>query len=203
MVPDNGESANSARARIVSAARRHFFAHGFRSVTMDDLARELALSKKTLYVSFPGKRDLLLAVIAEKASHIDADLSRIMSDADSDFPTKLARLLECFHRHAGEIQPPFVRDMRREAPEIFQIVEHKRGELLQRHFGKLLEQGRRAGLVRTDIPVRLLLAVLLGAVQSVANPRKVEELGISPRTALLTAMNVVLEGVLLRKDRRK
>src|SRR5437867_6485759 len=47
------------RQRIVDAARVHFFSHGFRSVTMDDLAQELGISKKTLYAHFPGKFDLL------------------------------------------------------------------------------------------------------------------------------------------------
>lgn len=199
---DAPAEADPLRARIVAGARRHFFAHGFRGVTMEELARELGMSKKTLYVSFPGKRDLLLAVVADKAARIDDDLTRIMSDARAGFPARLARLLECFHQHAGEIQPAFVRDVRREAPEIFQAIEAKRTDLLQRHFGKLLEQGRRAGLVRKDIPTKLLVATLLGAVQAIANPRQVEELGITPRIALLTAMNVVLEGVLERRRAR-
>jgi AcrR family transcriptional regulator len=54
------------RQRIIDAARAHFFSHGFRSVTMDDLAVELGISKKTLYAYFPGKFDLLEAVLADK-----------------------------------------------------------------------------------------------------------------------------------------
>ena len=42
-------------ARIVAAARRYFLAHGFRGVTMDDLAAELGMSKKTLYAHFSSK----------------------------------------------------------------------------------------------------------------------------------------------------
>ena len=60
------ESNPSVRQRIVDAARGHFFSHGFRSVTMDDLAEELGISKKTLYAHFPGKFDLLEAVLADK-----------------------------------------------------------------------------------------------------------------------------------------
>src|SRR5690242_17420640 len=112
--------ADGPQARIVAGARRHFFAHGFRGVTMDELARELGMSKKTLYVSFPGKLDLLRAVIANKAAEIGADLEEITSDKKADFQTKLARLLQCFQKHAGEIQPGFVRDIRREAPEVFE-----------------------------------------------------------------------------------
>ena len=47
--------SNFIRQRIVEAARAHFFSHGFRRVTMDDLAEELGISKKTLYAHFPGK----------------------------------------------------------------------------------------------------------------------------------------------------
>src|SRR5690242_6592932 len=77
--------AATPQARIVAGARRHFFAHGFRGVTMDELARELGMSKKTLYVSFPGKRDLLRAVIANKAEEIGSDLEQITSGKEADF----------------------------------------------------------------------------------------------------------------------
>jgi AcrR family transcriptional regulator len=199
MVAARKKLATDPRERIVAGARRHFFAHGFRGATMDELARELGMSKKTLYVSFPGKLDLLHAVIAAKAASIDADLTPITGDKDAPFQQRLARLLECMQKHAAEIHPAFVRDMRREAPEVFQTIERVRREILQRHFGRLFEQGRRDGLVRKDIPVRLLIEVLLGAVQAVVNPQKVEELGVTPKTAMLTVLGVVLEGVLVRK----
>ena len=67
------------RQRIINAARGHFFNHGFRSVTMDDLAEELGISKKTLYAHFPGKFDLLEAVLSDKFASVEAmlkDLTR-------------------------------------------------------------------------------------------------------------------------------
>lgn len=201
MRASDSSAASPTHARIVTGARQHFFAHGFRGVTMDDLARELGMSKKTLYACFPGKLDLVRAVVAAKASEIDADLQRITSVRARHFPETLSRMLACFQKHVGEIQPPFVRDMRRENPELFQTIEGMRRQLLQRHFGTLLEHGRKAGVVRKDIAPRIVIEILLGAVQAVASPHKVEELGITPKTALLTVIRVVLEGVLLEKGR--
>ena len=60
---------DAALKRITTAARQHFFAHGFRGVTMDDLARELGMSKKTVYASFPSKADLLRAVAERQIPH--------------------------------------------------------------------------------------------------------------------------------------
>ena len=67
-----------ATQRMITAARRHFFAHGFRGVTMDDLAEELGMSKKTLYASFPSKDALLRAVLLDKFRSVEMDLDGIM-----------------------------------------------------------------------------------------------------------------------------
>src|SRR6266568_9460791 len=69
--------APDGRQRIVDAARAHFFSHGFRRVTMNDLAAELGISKKTLYVHFPGKIDLLEAVLADKLASVEATLKEV------------------------------------------------------------------------------------------------------------------------------
>jgi AcrR family transcriptional regulator len=190
-----------AAQRIVSTARRHFFAHGFRSVTMDDLADELGMSKKTLYASFAAKTDLLRAVLLDKFDSIETDLERIASAASSDVLDSLHQLLACVQRHAEEIQPPFVRDIRREAPEMFQLVQSRRRDVIQRYFGNILEAGRRAGIFRKDIPTRLMIEILLGATEAIMNPPKMAELGLTPKSGFLTIITVVLEGVLTGKGR--
>jgi AcrR family transcriptional regulator len=192
-----------AAQRIVSAARRHFFAHGFRSVTMDDLAEELGMSKKTLYASFAGKTDLLRAVLVDKFRSIETDLERIASAAPSDVLDSLHQLLACVQRHAEEIQPPFVRDIRREAPEMFQLVQSRRRDVIQRCFGEILEAGQRAGIFRIDITTQLMIEILLGATETIMNPPKMTELGLTPKTGFLTIITVFLEGVLTEKGRSR
>lgn len=195
-------AGDAVRQRIVAEARRHFFRHGFRGVTMDDLARELAMSKKTLYACFPSKTALLEAVILEKFRNVDSDLGRITSAASSDCVGALHRLLACVQGHMEEIQPPFVRDIRREAPDLFQVVERRRRDVIQRHFGKVFLEGRRTGLIRQDIPPRLAIEILLGAVQAIMNPPKMEELGLTPKTGFAAIIRVVLEGLTTEKGSR-
>jgi len=187
--------------RIIKESRRHFFAHGFRNVTMDDLAHEMAMSKKTLYACFPSKTALVEAVILENFRNIDADLSRITSTSPSDCLGALRRLLECVQGHVEEIRPPFLRDIRRETPELFAVVEGRRRDLIQRHFGKVFLEGRRAGLIRQDIPPKLAIEIVLGAVQAVMNPSKMEELGLTPKSGFTAIMRVVLEGLTTERAR--
>ncbi len=195
--------ARSAAERIVVAARHHFLSHGFRRVTMDDLAEELGMSKKTLYASFPSKRLLLEAVLADKFRHVEADLDGITSRGSADVLASLHQLLACMQRHTDEIKPPFVRDMQRESPEVFGMVERRRREIIQRHFGKLLGEGRKSGIIRKDIPVNVIMDILLSAVQAIMNPPRILELGLSPTSGYSAIMTVILEGVLTGSVRKK
>jgi len=197
-------SENSTAQRIVRAARRHFFAHGFRGVTMDDLAEELGMSKKTLYASFPSKLDLLRAVLLDKFHSVEGDLDRVMSAASrDDVLATLHQLLACMQRHTEEIQPPFVRDIRRETPEMFQLVQSRRRDLIQRYFGRIFEDGRRAGIIRKDMPTRLMIEILIGVTEAIVNPPKLAELGLTPTTGYMSIMTVIFDGLLTDKGRSK
>jgi AcrR family transcriptional regulator len=190
------------RQRIINAARVHFFSHGFRSVTMDDLAEELGISKKTLYAHFPGKFDLLEAVLADKFASVEATLRAVTRSHPDDFPATLQELLAGTHRELDEIKPPFVRDMRQKAPDVFKLVERRRAALIQRYFGKFFVEGQRAGMVRKDVPVKLIIEILLAVVQSIMNPPKMEELGMMPKEGFAGILKIVLEGALTAKGRK-
>src|SRR5690349_17173196 len=171
-------SHRSSTDRVISAARKQFFTHGFRTVRMDDIAAELGISKKTLYAHFPSKTALVHAIMQEKFSEVEAELSRLKSTDEQNVETALRALLDCLQRHTAEIQPPFVRDIGRELPELFQMIETRRRDLIRRHFGELFEQGQKTGLIRDDMPAHLIIEILLGAVQTIMNPPKLTELGL-------------------------
>jgi AcrR family transcriptional regulator len=194
-------SRDSNRQRIVEAARAHFFSHGFRSVTMDDLATELAISKKTIYAHFPGKFDLLEAVLVDKFAGVEGRLKEVSRAHPHDFPATLHDLLAGTQRELNEIKPPFVRDMRQKAPHVFKVIERRRAALIQRYFGKLFVEGRRAGMVRKDIPIKLIIEILLAMIQSIMNPPKMEELGMLPKDGFAGILKIVLEGALTTKGR--
>jgi AcrR family transcriptional regulator len=190
------------RQRIVEAARAHFFSHGFRNVTMNDLANELGMSKKTLYSHFPGKFDLLEAVLANKFASVEQTLNQATTSHRRDFSATLHSLLAGTQRELDEIKPPFVRDMRQKAPQIFKVIERRRADLIQRYFGKLFIRGQRSGMVRKDVPAKLIIEILLAIIQSILTLAKMEELGMVPKEGFAGILKIVLEGALTAKGRR-
>ncbi len=200
--PPGAAAGRNPKARITVQARDHFLAHGFRSVTMDDLAAELGMSKKTLYAHFPGKGALLEAVVDDKLRSVDEDLRGIVAGAVTDFPMALQQLLACVRKHAEELKPPFVRDLARETPELFQTVQARRRALFHEHFGTLLADGRKDGMIRRDIPVELMVESLLGATEALMNPSKLSELGLTARECLSGVITLFLDGVVTEKGRK-
>ena len=75
------------RERIVGMAERIFLRSGFSRVLMDDLARELGMSKKTLYSHFASKEELLRAVLLQRTREVDEGLEAIVSAKES-FPAE-------------------------------------------------------------------------------------------------------------------
>src|SRR5438094_3254352 len=194
--PPRNRKNEFGQQRIVEAARAHFFCHGFRSVTMDELAEELGISKKTLYAHFPGKIELLEAVLADKFAGVEAKLNGIIHAHPHDFSVALHELLANMQRELDEIKPPFVRDMRQKAPDVFKVIERRRAALIERFFGKLFIEGQRAGMVRKDVPAKLTIEILLAIVQAIMTPLKMEELGMTPKEGFAGILKIIPQGVM-------
>lgn len=169
---------------------------------MDDLAVDLGISKKTLYAHFASKADLLKEAIRAKFGEVDADLERLAALEGRSFSNQLQQLLECLERHLKEPQPSFIRDMQRE-PDLFAWIQTLRRERIERYFGKLFAEGRRAELIREDVSAKLMIEILLGAIEAIINPQKLEELGLTPKTAFPMVVTVVLRGILTDHGRQQ
>jgi len=192
---------DEVRQRIVSQAHQHFMTHGFRGVTMDELASDLGMSKKTLYSHFESKRLLLEAVVENKLRRVDEDLALVVAKSSTDFPTALEQLIACVRHHTEEIQPPFLRDLTRETPDLLKRVQTRRRSLFHKHIGSILGEGKKRSLIRKDVKIDLMIESLVGAADTLMNPQKLLELGISAKTCLSSIIMIFLEGVVVRKER--
>src|SRR3989338_9081030 len=73
---------NHIKNRIIDTAEKRFSQYGFRRVTMDDIASDLGISKKTLYLHFKSKEDIAWAV----KERMHKDIGRLLQKAKKDIP---------------------------------------------------------------------------------------------------------------------
>ena len=201
MVTPSAQSSSSIAA-VLNAAQKRFFKFGFRAVTMDDLAADLGMSKKTLYANFHSKRELLEAVLHRKIAEIAANLDKIANDANLNLLAKVYGLIDSLVSEVSAIKPPLIRDMQRDVPGLFADIDAVRGEILPRYFGKLFAEGRRAGLIRSDLESNIVIQMLIIAVQAIVRPENIERLEITPGEAYRTVLTVMIEGILTEEGRK-
>jgi AcrR family transcriptional regulator len=198
----NAANPDPVAQRILSIARQHFMAHGFKNVTMDDLASEMGMSKKTLYTHFSSKADLLKSVLTQKLDDAERELESVVFEKSGDFIGALHQLTTHLQKHTGEAQPVFVRDLSREEPALAEYLIARRRKIIEKTFVKLLACGRDAGHVRDDIPIEFLIEILLAILETIAVPKRLAGHDLTVTECVSRILSTFLHGVLTEKGRR-
>ncbi|MCZ6879341.1 MAG: TetR/AcrR family transcriptional regulator [Acidobacteria bacterium] len=196
-------SAVEVRNRILEVARDQFFSLGFTKVTMDEIAHELGMSKRTLYQHFPGKKDLLRQALLNKAQRISEGLGNIIESNHAHFGRKLEQALTFVATEMPHLSPIFLRDIQRHAPDVWQELDQRRQETIRTRFGKLIKEGIKAGFLRKDIEAELLVFLFSTLVQNVMSPETLSRLPLSASQAFAVISGVLFEGILTDKGRAK
>ena len=99
---------NDVRKQIISVAAEMFHQQGIRSVTMDDIAHRLCMSKRTLYQIFADKESLLLACVIQHEEEVIKQLEEVYNNTQN----VLEFLLLVFSlklKELNEIDPLFLK----------------------------------------------------------------------------------------------
>lgn len=145
----------NTKDRIRQKAEELFMKYGIRSVSMDDIANALGMSKKTIYQYFVDKDELVVAVVDADVNQMQADCMAILRearDAVHEIFLSIDRLLEQFRN----MNPMLIYDLEKFHFRGFQkFMDHKNKFLLQ-VIRKNMERGIAEGLYREDLHVDLI-----------------------------------------------
>jgi AcrR family transcriptional regulator len=143
------------RKRILDKSQELFFRYGVKAVTMDDIARELGISKKTIYQHFEDKDAIVLAGVAD---HFDEE--RCQSEAlQAQAPDPIAEVVmasEQMRQMLTGMNPTMIFDLKRYYPQAWTLfTEFKNGFILET-IRVNLKKGIELGLYRKDLNVEVL-----------------------------------------------
>lgn len=186
----------SIRTRILRQARASFFAHGYTRFTMDELAAELGMSKKTLYVHFSGKDEIIAAVIQDLGEEVRADAEAILRNRELAFAEKLRGFVQATMERLATLHPRTIRDLQRYAPELFARVDDVRRKNIPYIFGRLVEEGQATGMVRTDVPPPFAIEFFLNAMQGLLQGPALERLRLAPGEVIAQGIDLFFGGLL-------
>lgn len=182
--------------RILATAKERFFRVGLRALTMDDLAHDLGVSKKTLYVHFPSKSAIAEQIIDFIGRAMRSRFDKILDDPALSLSQKLCAIVEVIGANISKISPLMLRDLQREAPGLYQKIEELRQKNIPYVFGRLLQQGHDAGLVRPEIDISFATEFWLHAIRGLMQPDALDRTGLTLKQTLDKAAPLFLNGIL-------
>lgn len=150
----------SLKERVVAKASMLFMRNGIKSVTMDNIAGQMGISKRTLYENFRDKDELLMECFIYQSKEVQKEFEKIAVTCANSMEL-LLRIFFYTWRKLRNTNRNFYSDMKKYHPAISSLFEKDKEERV-RNAEQLLEQGKREGLIRPDLKIEIVL-MLLGA----------------------------------------
>ena len=155
------QSQNNNLQPIYQAAVDLFKRLGLKSVSMDDIARELGMSKKTLYQMVENKEDLIAKVMK---CDFEADKAMFARNANEaiDAIDEYLRNSRYFIREMREISPTTLHDLQKYYPKIWREMFQDHHQQFQLDLIRNLERGMEEGLYRENLDPEVISTLYSG-----------------------------------------
>lgn len=186
--------------RIVEFVEEKFFKDGFYKTTMDEIASELRMSKKTIYKHFPTKDDLVRA-IAKHFMHNTKAMILPMLNSNKNAIEKLEGLIEILTKASVKISPRMLDDMRRHFPKLWNEIDNFRTEMMFGNLTKVIDQGKKEGLF-LDYPTPVIINMTVASLRAVVNPEFVLNNNFSLIEAASIAFKILIGGITTEKGNK-
>lgn len=178
--------------KIINAAIEEFGKKGLK-FTMDDIAKNLSMSKKTLYTVYDSKEAILLGV----ADYCFADIKRsekeIVENPDMDITTKIEKILVVLPERYQNIGLSNLYQLRDKYPQIYKRVESYLSTDWDATIS-LLQQGMEQGVIR-PISIHVLQAMVEGTIQEFFAKDILVENGITYEQAMQEMTQIIMQGI--------
>lgn len=143
------------KERIKEKAFEMFLRFGIRSVSMDEIAGQLGMSKKTLYQHFSEKDELVEAVVLEDIKHDQRDCILACSSA-SNAVEEVFRIMEFVLHQLRDMNPMVLYDLKKFHPRAFAHFERHKDEFMLKLVRENMARGIKEELYRPDINLDIL-----------------------------------------------
>jgi TetR/AcrR family transcriptional regulator, cholesterol catabolism regulator len=137
-------------AKILSNAELLFMKYGVKSVTMDDLAKEMGMSKKTIYTVAKNKEELIFKTLGNHFENEMAQCCQFSSESVNAIE-ELLSIAKNLIEQMRSMNPAVLYDLKKYYPKAYKVVEDYRFTFIYETIFNNLKKGIKQGLYRKDI----------------------------------------------------
>lgn len=183
--------------KIIEQIEDKLFKEGFYKTTMDEVASELGMSKKTIYKFFPSKDDLVMAIAKHFMNVMKSKIVPALN-TDKNAIEKLAELINILATASDKISTKRMEEMKRHFPEIWNEIDKFRTKMMFENITKIINQGKDEGLF-IDYPTSIIMTILVVSVRSIVNPDFILNNSFSIIEGARFTFKIIIGGIVTEK----
>ncbi len=150
--------------RIIQGGEELFLTAGIKSVTMDDIAKHLGMSKKTIYQFFKDKNELVIALTKKKLKEDEDQVAEIISRSGNVIE-EMINMMKCSEEIFSRINPIVIHDMQKYHPDAWKQFQNFKSGVMIHTMEELLTKGIKQGYIRPDIDVKIIARMRMNLVE--------------------------------------
>ncbi|MDF2543973.1 MAG: transcriptional regulator, TetR family [Herbinix sp.] len=185
------------KERVIEAVINEFNENGLK-FTMDDIAKRIGISKRTLYMIVNDKETLLIEAINHCFSAMKENEQIILSDETMDLVEKINKVLAVLPLKYETLELSQLYQLKNKYPKIYAKIEY-RLETGWEAVIDLLRQGIQTGRIR-NINLTVFQAMVNGTIEHFLSHRNLKENNIPYLQARQEMIRIILEGIVIRED---
>lgn len=180
--------------QLLHRVRDLFFRYGIKSMTMDDIAQQLGMSKKTIYAHFPDKKSLLKALMSDFLNNHHREMVEAKAQSENAID-EMFRNAALGIQRMDRITPSFLFDLRKYHGDIWSQFEEFRATALYAGITANIHRGMDEGLFRRDLDVDVVAHMHMEHLNLIVDPGHFAELSKPMRTVMYTIMVTFTRGL--------
>ena len=154
----------SIEAKIIEGAAELFHKYGIRSVSMDDIARHLSISKKTIYQYYKDKNEIVMLSLKLHMDMNKQEYDQIFSGSENAIE-ELSKVSRCMRKDFKDMNPSLLFDMQKYHPKAWQMWLDFKNEYIKNQVITNLARGVKEGYYRSSINPEVLARLRVEQVQ--------------------------------------
>lgn len=159
-----------SKKKIIEGADELFRLYGVKSITMDEIARELGMSKKTIYLHFKDKDEIVYEAIRHILDHDKCEFESIQKQASNSIE-ELLLISKCLRRNFENMNPSILFDLKRYHLRAWDLFIDVKENFFKKSVRMTLKRGIDERYFRPEIDIDILTILRLEQVQMSFDPR--------------------------------
>jgi TetR/AcrR family transcriptional regulator, cholesterol catabolism regulator len=140
--------------------------YGVKSVTMDDVSRELGISKKTLYEYVRDKKDLVKKVMDYEFEYNKTVFNQLQTEAGNAID-HLMKVSQFMMEQIKDFSSSLDYDLKKYYPDIFENISENKNEFMHMAIIQNLKQGKEEGIYREAMNENIIAKLYITRMQNI------------------------------------